>query len=179
METESNIKQSSLFFPLIGIKALVAIAIGLAFLINPMGMVTTFSYLLGIALLIFGATSIYNGIKLKEEASFWALLIEDGILQVVVGIILLAWPDLTPNVIMIIMGIWIILGGMIQIIIANKYKDGPGSRNFRGILAVILGGIIIFNPGAGVRIFSMIIGAMSLMYGIYMVFLLMRFGKSK
>jgi uncharacterized membrane protein HdeD (DUF308 family) len=179
METVNNKKQNSLFFVLTSIKALLSIAIGLAFLINPMGMVTTFSYLLGIALLIFGATSIYNGIKLKPEASFWALLIEDGILQLIVGIILLAWPGLTPNLIMIILGIWIIFGGIIQMIIANKYKDGTSHRNFRGILTIILGGILIFNPDKGVRLFSMIFGTMSLLYGIYMIYLLLNFGKTK
>jgi len=180
MDNDSNINsRGSVLFMLIGLKALLAIAIGLAFLINPIGMVTTFSYLLGIALLIFGATSMYNGIKLREEASFWPLLIEDGILQVFVGIVLLAWPGLTPNLIMIIIGIWIIFGGIIQIIIANKYKDGTSHRNFRGILAIILGGIIVFNPAEGVKIFSMIFGAMSLLYGLYMIYLLMRFEKAK
>ena len=179
METEKQKKQTSVLFILIGLKALLAIAIGLAFLVNPMGMVTTFSYLLGIALLIFGTTSIYNGIKLRDEASFWALLIEDGILQLIIGIILLAWPGLTPSLIMIILGIWIIFGGIIQMIIANKYKDGANHRNFRGILAIILGGIIILNPAEGVKIFSMIFGAMSLLYGLFMVYLLMQFGKAK
>jgi uncharacterized membrane protein HdeD (DUF308 family) len=80
---------------------------------------------------------------------------------------------------MIIIGVWIIFGGIIQLIIANKYKDGAGPRNFRGIIAIILGGVIIFNPDEGVKIFSMIFGAMSFLYGIYMVYLLINFGKTK
>ncbi len=180
MENSNNQNDGSttLFF-LLGLKALIAIGIGLAFLINPLGMVSTFSYLLGIALLIFGVTNIYNGLKVKNETTYWMLLTEDGVLQVIVGIVLLAWPQLTPNLIMIILGIWIILGGIIQFVIANKYKDGLTQRNFRGILAMILGGIIVFNPDAGVKIFSMIIGAMSLLYGLYMIILLMRIGKAK
>ena len=178
IDTNNNNTGTTLFI-LIGLKALLAIGIGLAFLINPIGMVSTFSYLLGIALLIFGATNIYNGLKVKKETSYWMLLTEDGVLQVIVGIVLLTWPQLTPNMIMIILGVWIILGGIIQFVIANKYKDGLTQRNFRGILAIILGGIIVFNPDAGVKIFSMIIGALSLIYGLYMVVLLMRIGKEK
>jgi len=176
MENNKSNKGSVLFL-LIGLKALLTIGIGLAFLINPMGMITTFSYLLGLALLVFGALGIYDGIKKKDESSFWQLLIEDGVLQVIVGIILLAWPGLTPNIIMIIMGIWMIFGGIIQFIIANRYKDSLGQRNFRGVITVILGLVIVFNPSIGVRIFTMIIGALSLIYGIYMVLLLLRFGK--
>jgi uncharacterized membrane protein HdeD (DUF308 family) len=179
METESSSKQTSSLFILIGIKALLAIGIGLGFLINPMGMVSTFSYLLGIALLIYGVITIYNGFKIKEIESFWALIIEDGVLQVIVGIVLLAWPELTPGIIMVIIGLWIIAGGVIQMVIANKYKDGTGQRNLRGLVGIVLGGILVFNPGTSVEIFSMIIGALSLLYGIYMVFLLMRFGKTK
>ena len=175
---DQNTKGTTLYV-LIGLKALLAIGIGLAFLINPMGMVSTFSYLLGIALLIFGVANIYNGLKVKNETTYWMLLTEDGVLQVIVGIVLLAWPQLTPSLIMIILGIWIILGGVIQFVIANKYKDGLTQRNFRGILAIVFGSIIVFNPDAGVKIFSMIIGALSLLYGLYMVVLLMRVGKAK
>lgn len=180
MENSDNQKKgSTTIFFLLGLKALLAIGIGLAFLINPMGMVSTFSYILGIALLIFGVVNIYNGLKVKKETSYWMLLAEDGVLQLIVGIVLLAWPQLTPSLIMIILGIWIILGGIIQFVIANKYKDGLAQRNFRGILAIILGGIIVFNPDAGVKIFSMIIGALSLFYGLYMIVLLLRLGKVK
>lgn len=180
MENNDNQKNGgTTIFILIGLKALLAIGIGIAFLINPLGMVSTFSYLLGIALLIFGVVNIYNGFKVKNDTSYWMLLTQDGVLQVIVGIVLLAWPQLTPSLIMIILGIWIILGGIIQFVIANKYKDGLTQRNFRGILAIILGGIIVFNPDAGVKIFSMIIGAMSLLYGLYMIVLLMRVGKAK
>lgn len=180
MENSNDQKNGgTTLFILIGIKALIAIGIGLAFLINPMGMVSTFSYLLGIALLIFGVVNIYNGLKVKNETSYWLLLTEDGVLQVIVGFVLVFWPELPTNLIMITLGIWIILGGIIQFVIANKYKDGLTQRNFRGILAIILGGIIVFNPDTSVKIFSMIIGAMSLLYGLYMVFLLMRLGKAK
>ena len=180
MENNNNQKNSgTTLFILIGLKALIAIGIGLAFLINPMGMVSTFSYLLGIALLIFGVANIYNGLKVKNETSYWMLLTEDGVLQVIVGIIFVAWPELPTNLIMIILGIWIILGGIIQFVIANKFKYGLAQRNFRGILAIILGGIIVFNPDVSVKIFSMIIGAFSLIYGLYMVVLLMRIGKEK
>ena len=176
---DNQTKSSPTLFFLLGLKALIAIGIGLAFLINPLGMVSTFSFLLGIALLIFGVTNIYNGLKVKNETTYWMLLTQDGVLQVVVGIIFVAWPELPTNLIMITLGIWIILGGIIQFVIANKYKDGLAQRNFRGILAIILGGIIVFNPDTSVKIFSMIIGALSLFYGLYMVVLLMRLGKAK
>ena len=88
MENSNDQKNGgTTLFILIGLKALIAIGIGLAFLINPMGMVSTFSYLLGIALLIFGVVNIYNGLKVKNETSYWLLLTEDGVLQVIVGII--------------------------------------------------------------------------------------------
>ena len=146
MEMENENNRGSLLFALISIKALLAIGVGLSFLINPMGMVTTFSYLLGIALLIFGVTSIYNGVKVKEGTSFWMLLIEDGILQIFVGIVLLAWPELTPGIIIVILGLWIIAGGIIQMVIANKYKDGTGQRNLRGIFGRYCGGNPCFQP---------------------------------
>ena len=95
------------------------------------------------------------------------------------GLILVFWPNLGPNLVMIILGVWIILGGLIQLFIANKYKDQVGGRNIRGIITIVLGAIIVFNPSSSVQLVSMIIGALGLLYGIYLLFLIFNFGKSK
>lgn len=172
-----SVKKEFLVFLIL--KALLAIGLGMAFLINPDGMISTFSYLIGIVLIIYGLIESINGIKTRKNYKYGTLIIEDGIMNIIVGLILVFWPNLGPNLVMIILGIWIILGGIIQLFIANKYKDQIGGRNIRGIITVVLGGIILFNPSSSVQIFSMIIGALGLLYGIYLLFLIFNFGKSK
>ena len=176
MTNEQN--QSGAMKLFIGLKALLAIGIGVAFLINPMGMVTTFSYILGAVLIVMGILNIYNGLSLKKEILYWRMLAQDGLLQLAVGIILIAWPNLTPGIIMIILGVWIILAGVIQMVIANKFDNEKGRRNFQGIIAIILGALIVFNPGQGVKIVTMIFGVLSLLYGLFMIYLLLQVAKT-
>jgi len=172
-----SVKKELLVFLIL--KALIAIGLGMAFLVNPNGMITTFSYIIGIALIIYGLVETVNGIKSRKEFTFSNLIIEDGLMNIIVGLILVFWPNLGPNLVMIILGVWIILGGLIQLFIANKYKDQVGGRNIRGIITIVLGAIIVFNPSSSVQLVSMIIGALGLLYGIYLLFLIFNFGKSK
>lgn len=177
MEPTTSEKPKELFF-LLGLKALFSIGFGLAFIINPDGMINTLSFVLGAALILFGLVNVYNGLKVKKLHPYWVLLIEDGALQLIFGLILVFWPQLTPMIIMIMIGIWMILGGVIQLIIANKYGANSAERNIRGLLAVCVGAVILFNPDSGLRFFTLLLGSLSLLYGIYMVLLVVRWRKA-
>lgn len=176
MNNQASTKKGQVFIFLV-LKSLLAVGLGLAFLLNPQGMISTFSYLVGFVLIIYGIIESVNGFKLKKEFSYANLVIEDGILNIIIGLVLIFWPNLGPNIVMIILGFWILLGGIIQLIIANKYKDKIAGRNLRGILTVVLGGIIIFNPSDSVNLFSMVVGFMSLLYGLFLLVQIIRFGK--
>lgn len=178
MENATQPKKGKFLISLI-IQALLAIGIGLAFLLNPDGMVTTSSYIIGIVLIIYGAMESISGFKAKKDYNFGQLVINDGIISIIIGLILIFWPNLGPNMVMIILGAWIIIGGLIQLVIANKFKDNSGSRNVRGVLAIILGVLIIFNPSDSVQLVSMTIGGLSLIYGLFLLFQIIRFGKDK
>lgn len=161
------------------IKSLLAIGLGLAFLLNPNGMITTFSYLIGIVLIVYGLIQLINGIKIRKAIHFGNMIIEDGLMNVIVGLILVFWPNLGPNMVMILIGVWFLLGGIIQLVIANKFKDKVLGRNIRGILTMVLGAVIIFNPNDSVRLLSMFIGWVCLIVGLYLLVIIFKLGKTK
>jgi uncharacterized membrane protein HdeD (DUF308 family) len=177
MENQNKAVKGDIFIFLV-VKSLLAIGLGLSFLLNPNGMITTFSYLVGAVLIVYGIIEAINGIKVKKEFRFGLLIIEDGVLNIIIGAILIFWPNLGPNMVMIILGLWIVLGGVIQLVIANKYKNNRSGRNLRGILTLILGGLILFNPSDSVELFSMIVGFLSLVYGLFLLVRILRFGKN-
>jgi uncharacterized membrane protein HdeD (DUF308 family) len=177
MENQNKAIKGDIFIFLV-VKSLLAIGLGLSFLLNPNGMITTFSYLVGAVLIVYGIIEAINGIKVKKEFRFGLLIIEDGVLNIIIGAILIFWPNLGPNMVMIILGLWIVLGGVIQLVIANKYKNNRSGRNLRGILTLILGGLILFNPSDSVELFSMIVGFLSLVYGLFLLVRILRFGKN-
>lgn len=177
MENQSKAVKGDIFIFLV-LKSLLAIGLGLSFLLNPNGMITTFSYIVGAVLIVYGIIEAINGIKVKREFKFGMLVIDDGILNIIVGAILIFWPDLGPNMVMIILGLWIVLGGLIQLVIANKFKNKRSARNLRGVLTIVLGGLILFNPSDSVELFSMIVGFLSLVYGLFLLVRIIRFGKN-
>jgi uncharacterized membrane protein HdeD (DUF308 family) len=178
MENQAESKKGGDVFIFLLFKALLAIGLGLAFLLNPQGMISSFSYLVGIILIIYGIIETISGIRTRRQFRFGTLVIEDGLLNIIIGLVLIFWPNLGPNVVMIILGFWILIGGVIQLVIANKYKNNRAGRNLRGLLTVILGAIIIFNPSDSVKLISMLVGWLSLVYGLFLVVQIIRFGKN-
>jgi uncharacterized membrane protein HdeD (DUF308 family) len=178
MENNTEAKKGDIFIFLV-IKALLAIGLGMGFLLNPEGMINTSSYIIGIVLIVYGVIESIDGFKVKKDFNFGQLIISDGIGSIIFGAVLIFWPNLGPSVVMVIIGLWILISSIIQLVIANKFKDKAGSRNVRGVLMLILGGLIIFNPSDSVQLVSMVIGGLSLIYGLYLLYKILRFANVK
>ncbi len=55
----------------------------------------------------------------------WGWLIVLGIIEAIVGIVMLAWPDVTAYVILLLIGIYSIIAGILQIVLSFQLKKAP------------------------------------------------------
>ena len=55
----------------------------------------------------------------------WGWLVVLGILETILGILMLAWPDVTAYVILLLIGIYSIIAGIIQIFLSFQLKKAP------------------------------------------------------
>jgi len=77
----------------------------------------------GITIVMGGITRIVGSITLKGEGWGWVLLI--GVAELIVGIAALVWPHITAYVILLLIGIYAIVAGVIQIFLAFQLKKAP------------------------------------------------------
>jgi uncharacterized membrane protein HdeD (DUF308 family) len=77
----------------------------------------------GITLLVGGIARVVSAAVLRGYA--WGWLVVLGILEAVLGILMLAWPDVTAYVILLLIGIYSIIAGIIQIVLAFQLKKAP------------------------------------------------------
>ncbi|MGZ6975188.1 MAG: HdeD family acid-resistance protein [Acidimicrobiia bacterium] len=77
----------------------------------------------GIALLIGGIGRAVAAAMLRGYA--WGWLVVLGIVEAIIGIVMLAWPHQTAYVILILIGIYSIVAGIIQIVLAFQLKKAP------------------------------------------------------
>lgn len=79
---------------------------------------------------VWGITMLVGGIARAVAAATlrgygWGWLVVLGILEVILGIVMLAWPDWTAYVILLLIGVYSIVAGILQIVLAFQLRKAP------------------------------------------------------
>ena len=77
----------------------------------------------GITLLVGGIARLVSAAMLRGYG--WGWLVALGILETIVGVIMLAWPHVTAYVILLLIGIYSIFAGILQIVLAFQLRKAP------------------------------------------------------
>lgn len=159
------------------LKGIATIVFGVLAFLNPgvtaLALVTWF----GVFLLLDGVLSLFATIKSwKEHDDKWFLVLEGGI-SLMLGILLLARPGAGMFAAVLYLGFWAILSGVARIAMAiqvRKQIDNEWLLAGSGLLSVLLGMIMISNPGAGLASVMWIIGLVAILLGILLVVVAMK-----
>src|SRR5215467_1423840 len=99
----------------------------------------------------------------------WMWLLGLGVVSVVLGIIVLAWPDRTLKVLGVLFGIFLLISGFIEIMVAFAPEIRTSTRVLSvltGILSIVLGLISFRGPLESVLLLALWIGFAWLFTGI-------------
>lgn len=80
--------------------------------------------------IVWGLTMLVGGIGRAVAAGTlrgygWGWLVVLGILETILGVVMLAWPDVTAYVILLLIGIYSIFAGLLQIVLAFRLRKAP------------------------------------------------------
>jgi uncharacterized membrane protein HdeD (DUF308 family) len=80
--------------------------------------------------IVWGITMLVGGIVRAVAAATvrahnWGWLVVLGVVEAVIGIVMLAWPDVTAYVILLLIGIYAMVAGILQIILAFELRKAP------------------------------------------------------
>ena len=95
-------------------------------------------------------------------------LILCGILAVAVGIMALAWPGPTALVLVLIVGIWAVTVGVVEITAAFAAGEPAGTRArfiLGGLVSIAFGAVLLARPGVGAITLALLFGLYNLVYG--------------
>lgn len=144
------------------------IIIGIFLLIKPEGALHVVAYALGIMLLIWGVVSIIQFFSKKNSQNYLEFSFILGMLVFIFGIIILIKPDTIASIIPLLLGVWMISNGVTKLsysLTINKEKNATSSMIVSGLI-IILGIFLIFNPFAGAKTLTQIIGVMMIIYSL-------------
>lgn len=113
-----------------------------------------------------------GGAIAQEAKRLWWLVLLTGVVSVLVGILLLAWPGKTLLVLMVVLGIYLLVFGALRFIEAvfDTEMDQRGLNVFLGILAVVLGVLVMREPVRFVWVAAIVVGLFWLIRGLIEIF---------
>ena len=160
------------------LKGVIALIIGIICLTNPSEALAAVAIYLGILALLAG--TVIMAYSLIRKSSNWKFWVSQGIFNIIIGILLVSYPKVAINVIIIFISLWVIAISIIQIFTyVNLKKSGYISELllFTAILSLLIGILLVFNPFGGAKVVAIILGIYATIYGLsslYVAFKLLK-----
>jgi len=91
-----------------------------------------------------------------------------GLVDLAAGVIALAWPGPTALVLVLIVGSWAVVAGLVEIGAAFGAGEPAGTRALfilGGLVSVAFGVVLFARPGVGALTLALLFGLFSLIYG--------------
>jgi uncharacterized membrane protein HdeD (DUF308 family) len=105
---------------------------------------------------------------ISEAGRHWGVALSFGIISLLIGIAIMAWPDATVGLVAILLGVWLLISGIFSLVGSFTTGGDTASRVFMGIagaIAIILG-VLCFR-GDEVEILALFVGISWLLQGIF------------
>ena len=156
------------------IRGILAIIFGFIALFAPIATAIVLAIFIGAWAIVDGIFDIIEAIRHRGSSSM-ALRIVWGAVSILFGILVLVWPGMSLGVLVIFVGIWAIIIGVLEIMASIRHRAVPNSGWVWGIiggaLAILFGILVLIRPGAGLVSIIWIIGIWAIVWGITLIVL--------
>lgn len=151
------------------------IALAIFLLLNPLATYITLSILFAAFMFISGIFEIIFAVNNKDNISSWGWYLAGGIIDLLIGIMLIAIPGLSMEVLPFILAFWLMFRGFSGVGTAMDMRR-YGTRNwgwvlFIAIVAVLFAIAILWVPAAGALSFVFITAYAFMAFGIFRIVL--------
>jgi uncharacterized membrane protein HdeD (DUF308 family) len=97
-----------------------------------------------------------------------------GVIALAAGVIAIVWPGPTALVLVLVVGIWAFVGGIMEIAAAFGSGESAGTRALfvlSGLISVAFGVVLFARPGVGAVTLALLFGFFALIYGVSQIIL--------
>lgn len=158
------------------LKGLIALAIAIFIFIKPAEALVAIATYLGVLAIIAGVVIII--MALSRKGQFWQLWVAEGFINAVIGLLIVLYPEITASLLILIIGFWITVFGIIQLIIymGNRGNLPSGTLSLgSAILSLLVGLLLLFNPFEGAVLATLIMAGYAVVFAVsrfYIAYLL-------
>ncbi len=162
---------------LIGLRGVFAIIFGIIAIVSPQITLIALIYVFAAYALIDGILTIAWSVRNRELNDRWWLGLLEGIVDIAAAVIAVLFPTLAALTLLFVIAIWAIITGLLEIAAAIRLRaeiENEWAMGLAGAASVILGIVLILNPGPGLVGLVWVIAIWAIIFGILMIALAFR-----
>lgn len=159
------------------LRGLIAITFGLLAWVQSQTTLTALILVFGAYVLVDGLLGTWIAISGRKEHESWWMLLLWGLLGIGVGILTFLAPGVTALVLLFYIAIWAIATGVLEIAAAIRLRKeikGEWMLILAGLASVVLGMLLMANPGEGAIALLWLIGLYAVTFGVVLAILAFR-----
>jgi uncharacterized membrane protein HdeD (DUF308 family) len=132
-----------------------------------------------VLVILFGAYALVDGVFALIAGAMsrsWVLLAE-GVLGVVAGVVALVWPGITAVALLFVVAAWALLTGAAELYGAIRLRrviKNEWLLIVAGVASILFAILLVINPAAGLLTLVWLTGAYALVFGVIMLGLAFR-----
>lgn len=158
---------------LVSLNGLLALLFGLVALLFPGITLAALGIYFAFSIMVGGISLVVAAFRNRKTDRKWKLIFAEGTIGVLIGIIILARPQVVATVFVTIMGLWAIVIGLIFLVAWLRAQLPPFTNTFVLIISLVsllTGVVIIIDPFESTRVITVLIGIYALIYGLFSLF---------
>jgi uncharacterized membrane protein HdeD (DUF308 family) len=164
------------------INGILAILFGLFAIFVPANTSLTVVKYFGAILIIGGVFGLVQSIQLMKKNKDYLSPLVSSIISLLIGLFIVIYTHKSLEIFAIIMGVWALILGLVQLFIAlNLFSPGRNKNLiiFNSIITILFGLILLFNPFGSMVALVFLVGIMALVAGSILVYFSTIIGKIK
>jgi len=151
---------------------LISIILGLLFISADQGRLFFLMRILGLVLVAGGAVMFYSAFKSMKAKKSNFLLLFEAVLALLAGAVIAISPGKFMNLFLILLGVWAVVIGLLQIIAAVQMRKKMSHHylfTLNGIITLAFGILLFYNPMGSTKGLQFVIGILAVVSGVVMV----------
>jgi uncharacterized membrane protein HdeD (DUF308 family) len=168
---------------LILLNALLLISFGLAIIFVPLDFLKKLIFIVGALIAFIGLILVFGAFNYAKESKSMVFWLFQGLFNLVIGAIVMFYPEASIKFLLILSGLWAIVLGVYQFsvgLLTQSEIRGRHWHKINGFAAIAIGLVLIFAPEIIVGFVVQVFGIILLLIGsgmLYFAFLLRRLGQ--
>jgi uncharacterized membrane protein HdeD (DUF308 family) len=160
----------------IALRGVLAIVFGLVTFIVPGATMLSLVLLFAAYAFVDGVFAIIAAVRSARSQERWGLLVLEGIVDIVAGVVAIVWPGLTILTFVLLVAAWALVSGALMAVAAFRLNLDHGRwwLVLGGLASIVYGLLLIGAPLIGALVLTWWLGAYALVFGVFLLILAFR-----